>query len=355
MSKTNRGGSALIVVIWIVGMLAVIIGSFSFDAHIEARITSYYRKRAKAENLARSGVEIARMLMVKSTQIKSNPTPMGDKPSEDRWYDAAKTLSDGLPVRGQNKVVEALGDGTILVEIESEQGRWNINRLAPTETNAIEVLERILDVGGVPDELWPVLIESYLDWTDPDSAARENGAETEDYYSILPSPYRARNGPLDDVEELLQVKGYSRAILYGGQLSTGKVTETANSIPGIHDLLTVYGDGKVNVNTASERVLMTLPNVDAITARAIIEERRGLTAAHSTDQKNENTSFKSVSDLYARIPDLEPNVAAYVTTASAYYRVTSVGVVGGVQYKVWAVVKFEQNGNMLILRWREND
>ena len=62
-------GSGLIVVLWIIGILSLMVGSFAFDAHIEARITSYYRKRTKASYLAKSGVEIARMLMDGSSEM----------------------------------------------------------------------------------------------------------------------------------------------------------------------------------------------------------------------------------------------------------------------------------------------
>jgi type II secretory pathway component PulK len=46
-STCSRRGSALIVVIWVVGLLAMFITSMAFDAQVESRLTSYYRKRAK--------------------------------------------------------------------------------------------------------------------------------------------------------------------------------------------------------------------------------------------------------------------------------------------------------------------
>ncbi len=60
------GGSALIIVLWTLGLLSLLIGSFAFDARIEARIISYYRKRSQAVYISKSGVELAEMLLEKS-------------------------------------------------------------------------------------------------------------------------------------------------------------------------------------------------------------------------------------------------------------------------------------------------
>ena len=50
MKHFARRGAALVVVLWVVGILAMLVGSFTFDAHIESRIISHYRKRMKADS-----------------------------------------------------------------------------------------------------------------------------------------------------------------------------------------------------------------------------------------------------------------------------------------------------------------
>jgi len=49
---------------------------------------------------------------------------------------------------------------------------------------------------------------------DADDTARAEGAEQE-YYDGLPRPYTVRNGPLDTIEELLLVRGFTPARFYG--------------------------------------------------------------------------------------------------------------------------------------------
>lgn len=334
-----RSGAALVLVLWVIAILSMLVLSFAFDAHLEAKMTSFYRKRRKAEYLANSGMTIATMLLNKQTEVKGNET--AEETADDRWYEPALRLSRGQPVQG---LVESLGDGEIVLTIEPEPGRRNINTLYDTDW------ERILEVGGIPEELWPALIDSFNDWIDADDTVRQDGGETEDYYASLEKPYEAKNGPVDTVQEVLLVKGFSEAILSGGVLNPDEKDEAARIVvSGIEDMLTTYGDGKVNVNAAGIRVLMTLPGVDELIAHAIIEEREG---GKNIDGTTEDTSFESVSDFMGRIPDLDAGVKDRVTTKSSYFRVTCVGKVGRVTRRIWAIV-YHSGKEVRALRWRE--
>jgi len=332
----KRNGSALIVTLWVLGILSAFVATLAFEAHVEARITSYYRKRVKADHLARSGLEVARMLMVRSQSIAADSEPEGD----DRWFEDAKHLKDGASVT----VEEKAGDGRLVLTIVSERARRNVNLLR-TEKE----WEGILKVGQIPEEMWPGLIDPALDWTDADNTPRPgDGAETEDHYANLDPPLCARNGPFDTVGELLLVKGFTPPILYGGALDPGGSGGDGVAVSGIGDLLTVYGGEQINVNAATRRVLMTIPGVDEIVAGAIEEERSGY--------EGKAAFFKDDADLYRRIPELNnPETRKYITTQmESYYRVTSAGEVGGVRKEVSCVVRFNgSSGELSFLRWRE--
>jgi type II secretory pathway component PulK len=319
----------------------MLVVSFAFEAHLEGKVTSYARKRRRAEALAFSGMEVARMLLDKQRSVTGGESE--DTQEEDRWYDAALLLRRGRAVTG---LEEPLGDGLIRLDIEPEPGRRNVNKLMD------EDWERILASTGVPEEYWPELIDSVFDWIDPDSKPRQDGGETEDYYATLDPPYAARNAPLDTVRELLLVKGFNEAILSGGILNPDDPQEAQISVAGIQDLLTTYGDGKVNVNAADKRVLMTLPGIDDLAAEAIIEERqRGISTGMG---KHEDGSFESVEDFMSRVGHLldEPSVRNFITTRSEIFRVTAVGQVDRVTRRVWAVV-YDNGRVWRVLRWRE--
>lgn len=348
--RCRARGSALIVVLWVVGLMSMLLASFAFDAHVEARITSYYRKRAKADALARSGIEVAKMLMVKSRSVTKE-----QEDAEDRWLDAAKRLQQGS-LAG---LVEELGEGTITLDIVPEPARRNINSLGKTDEEVAANLERIFEVGGIPDSTvkgaatWDELTDSFLDWTDANDEARVNGAETDDYYSTLTPPYQAKNGPLDTVGELLLIRGFTRTILSGGVLDVKEGDEEgAVVVSGIEDLLTTYGKGKVNINAASERVLRTLPGVDEPAAKAIQQELFWATTTGDSEYK----PFENTEDLLARVPGLDPAVKDYVETDSSVYRITSVGSYAGVKREVWCIAEFDaKNKDLDIKRWREQD
>jgi DNA uptake protein ComE-like DNA-binding protein len=60
----------------------------------------------------------------------------------------------------------------------------------------------------------PALAQAARDYVDADNLERPDGAEQE-YYSGLAWPYAMRNGPLDTLDELLLVRGFTPRLLYG--------------------------------------------------------------------------------------------------------------------------------------------
>jgi len=204
-------------------LACVLVVSFAFDAHLETKVLSVTRKGHQAEYLAMSGITIAGMLMDKQGSVNGGEAP--EAVSDDRWYQPALLLKRGKPVLG---LVEKLGEGYIRLDIEPEPGRRDVNTLSD------DAWERVLQVGGVPEELWPTLIDSFQDWIGPDNVPpRTNGAKTDDYYNTLTPPYRIRGGPVDTVRELLLVKGFHETILSGGVLNPDAPPEQVARAAGV--------------------------------------------------------------------------------------------------------------------------
>jgi general secretion pathway protein K len=351
-SVRGRAGSALIIVLLLVVVLSILVGSFAFDANLELKYASFSRRRRQCEYLASSGMAIATMLMDKQRGISA--TEMGA--DDDRWFEAAQRLARGQPIHG---LVEPLGDGEVVLDIVPEPGRRNVNLLLEDDW------ELILENAGLPEEYWPMLIDSFYDWLDTDDLPRQDGGETEDYYDKLEPPYTAKNGPLDTVRELLLIKGFTEAVLAGGELRVEEMDPLAAAsrfkrssrfadtnavyVTGIEKLLTTYGDGKVNVQSASREVLMTLPGVDEIAAMAIIEERGDFDDPNGEGARE---PFNSVEDVFARVPGIDATLRDRITVNSEYYRITSVGRIGRVERRVWGIVHFDGR-TPRFLRWCE--
>lgn len=336
----KRNGSALIIVLWVIALLSVLIGGFAYDMHMESRIVSYQRKKLKAVYLARGGIELARALLARSAQVQGATDPETTK--AEPWYANAKRLRQGYAVMG---LTDTLGEGAIIVDIAPEPALRNVNSLKDDDW------ELVLQAGGVPEETWSELIDCFNDWRDGDDQPNLDGAETDDYYARLDPPYKARGrkgkaAALDTVDELLLIKGFTRPILYGGPLSEDDTNSV--HITGIADLLTALKESgeQVNVNAASKRVLMTLPGIDETRADAIIETREGLTAG---TRIGEDYFFRDANDFFGRIPalgsippDEQQRLRALVGTVSSVYRITSVGKVHGVEYKIVSVVTLQR-------------
>ena len=382
----HRDGSALIIAIWTVALLSILVLSFSFDAILEGRIATYVRQRQRVNYLTQSGIAIAEMLLEKQLKVSATSAATAE---EDRWKAPALRIK-----RGQTSIIdEPLGDGMIHIEIIPEQSRWNINKLnnsaqsaavknststqAPTQYDL--VWEQIFKTAGVPEEMIPDLIDCWNDWTDLDSTiSGRNGAEDE-YYKLEEDPktnepripYTARNGPIDTIDELRLIKGFIPAIMDGGILNPEeKRPDQQIVVRGIKELFTTYGDGKINVNAAPREVLMTIPDMDDITAGAIIEEREGrgmgggtrLTRVTSsknskiatgTASEEEDFSFKTVSDFMSRIPGIPASIQQYVTVNSSVFRLNIEGRSAGISHCIVAIA--ELNGDKIrYLRWRED-
>ena len=142
-------------------------------------------------------------------------------------------------------------------------------------------------MGVAPGESTPI-VNSILDWIDADDQTHVEGAETE-YYQTLSPPYTAKNGPIDDISELLLIKGITPEIYYGVSATNyqpsyfsqqrNRFGQQAAAMPavtvGLTDLFTPLSDGKININTASAEVLQLIPGVDPIIAEAIVSGRAG--------------------------------------------------------------------------------
>jgi type II secretory pathway component PulK len=328
-----RGGSALIVALWVLMILSMLITSLAFDMHIEAGVASYYRKRTKAQYLGQAGVEYAKSVLVKEVQSGEAGDLILEEGDDEETVVAAINLSRGVGVT----LTRDLGEGSFTVNIKPEEGRRNVNTLLE------EDWKEIFDQAGVPTDVWDELMDCFYDWIDKGDEHRLNGAESEDPF-YKERDYEVKNANLDTVDELLMIKGFTEAIVYGGP----NPDKDGESMTGIAQWLTTWGEGKVNLNTASREVLLTLPNIEDWVVDDIIAKRVGVDGQSGT----KDDGFDNVDEAMGQTgmnPELRERVS---TTDRKYIRVDSIGEVQKVKNGITCILQVG-DGKVVPVFWAE--
>ena len=319
----GRRGVAIVIVLWVVLVLSLLISGFAFTMHVETEVASFARKQLKAEMLARSGIEVARMQLILDLQ---SPTEGG--------FDA---LNQAWATNEELYVDHELGDGTYNVKVIDEESKIPIN--SATEP----LLKRLLNLLGVDPLDGDIIVDSILDWIDADDLTRLNGAES-DYYESLSPPYHAKNAPLDRIEELLLVRGVTPELFHGSP-----ATKDADAQPGLESVLTTMSSGQVNVNTASAIVLRALLNIDEGQVQAILNLRDGSDGIAGTD---DDQPFTSIDQFLLTLGTVDETTKQLVTVNSSFFTVTSTGEVGGVKRTI--ITTLRRNGtDIQAVAWRE--
>jgi len=303
-----KRGAALLVSLWVLIILSLITGSFAFEMRLESMLVSHKRKKFKAETLAHSGMEYARAILgqrqfVKELEIED----MAAEDTEDGFMQAALYIKRGLAV---HSLAHEMIDGTFTISIEAEESKRNVNLM--TRNDWLDIFE----MAGVPNTDWDEMIDCLEDWKDEGDLHKLNGAESDDPF-YEDQGYECKNGPLDSVEELLLVKGWGEDILYGKPED-----DEGDAIFGIAELLTVWGDGNINVNSADTNVLLSLTEFDDWMLEDILERRNGLDGEAGTL----DDGFKSLREAGVD--------GGGFKLQTEFVKVTSVGEMSGIQYRI---------------------
>jgi hypothetical protein len=251
--KQSRNGSILIVILFVMSVLGLTAVSFAYRVGIHMRSTRSRAVMAKLECHAASAVDIA----VYRLQLNANEFDHWAEP----WHIHPDLSSENWLPEWQPDQEGGKLEYEIDYQVIDEEGKLHI---AYASGSALEKL-------GMNS----LQIASVFDWMDPDSTARSEGAENE-YYQSLQVPYRCKNEKIDMLNELLLVRGITPTDYLGKNMNQKRRRDTSEQYaeydpvddgdetfkPGLIDLLTCYGEGKININTAPRQVLRTLPISD---------------------------------------------------------------------------------------------
>jgi len=166
--------------------------------------------------------------------------------------------------KGATVVDYAFPSGVARVELLPEAGKLDVNTLP------VQDLNRLLLALGLEPGRSQEIAEAIDGWRRPSETA---GAFDGYYLSLTPS-FQAPHASLQEIEELLLVKGVTPEVFYGTYVPNEGDGPRLTPRGGLLDCLSVYGSrDRVDANTAAPAVLATV-GLSAPTIAALIERRR---------------------------------------------------------------------------------
>jgi general secretion pathway protein K len=246
--KKHARGSALLAVLWLSAALAAIAFSLSSTVKSETERTSNSVDGLRAYYLAQGGIHRAAIELLWGATI-AGPPP--------------------IP-RGAVEVNYAFPTGNVHVEIIPETAKLDVNHATVID------LYRLLLALAVPSDSAQEIAAAIDDWRKP----ALQGSPFDLYYSSLVPSFRAPHASLQEVEELLLVKGITPDLYYGTYVPpppSGPDDASARPLVprnGLADCLSVYGSGnQVDANTATPEVLAAV-GLAPEAIQAIVARRR---------------------------------------------------------------------------------
>lgn len=229
---SGRRGIVLVVVLAIIAVLGLLAGTFAF--HMNARLATVKgaADMQQARLAARSGID--RMIHLLRTD-RTDMDAWYDNPDYFRrvpvWVEGDETLSaspwEKDPVPGidawRYSIVSYRDTGPDPKDVKmrygltDEAGKLNVANLANPALRAqiLSLLDQIREDVRRDNFVGEVLADSLIDWQDEDETPiSRNGAESTYYYQRSPR-YRAKNRPLQSIDELLMIRGFDGLVLYG--------------------------------------------------------------------------------------------------------------------------------------------
>lgn len=337
-----RNGSVLVVVLFVMALLSLVATSFAYRAGLLIREETSQEIETHLRAQAISAVFIA----IGRLQENQNDFDHWAEP----WHSHPPLASEGWLSEWSGGDEEPIYVADY--QVIDEEGKLNL-QVASSE--ALEIL-------GLSE----VQIASLLDWMDGDDVTRSEGAES-DYYLSLFRPYRCKNASLELLSEMSLIRGFLESDYWGEDANRNRILDTSENdgdltYPpdnadgllqlGCVDIFTCHGDGRINLNTAPEKVLRTLPiseeAVDQILAfRFFDESSSGNLEEHAFRSETDIDQLQGLSETDR---DVLKAIGRYTSDhfriiAQALHRPT------GVRYVLEVVIRINEN-QPEIMEWR---
>ncbi|MBN4049482.1 general secretion pathway protein GspK [bacterium AH-315-N03] len=299
-SKGRRGlrekGIALILALTTIAILAVVVADMHQNTATSHALATTQRDRLRAEYLARSAINLTRMLVANERPIRQAIAPFYQAmlrrrpPQIPIWsyandilepfcnYEAAQanreatgvdfSAAGGLGEMGGRCEIIAFAENSKLnlnnpLHMAGDPGRLNVGMQVFAMTGGYQadspfnpLFERRDGDGQITTRL--DIVSALVDWWDYDTQrtvfdpgagrVESNSGGEDDIYQSFRDPYQVRNAPFDSLEELRLIRGV-------GDDFWATFVEPDPDDPTTRTL-TIYGSGRVHLNEARAEVLL---------------------------------------------------------------------------------------------------
>ncbi len=291
--KKNKG-SILILTLSILAVLAILSLNLGFGIRQKLIFLQQMDSKDKLHFIAEAGVKRGIVELRKYDFNSAGFSCLNESWSSNVLGFKEIRVGEGTFTIGCNSYSNDFGDfyeEAVNVEIEvkapigygiiDEERKININ------TAEAEIFKRLFqNIVYLDEEPSTELAYCIIDWRDEDSNFQHPTYGAEDsYYGNLKHPYKAKNAKYEILEELLLVKGMNIEIF-----------------DRIKNYLTVFGEGKININTAPKEALSSLGLSDGLINK-ILSFRYGADLEEATSDDN---IFTSYSKIIAELKEIFP-------------------------------------------------
>ncbi len=358
----NQRGVALLITITILFVVFTLVSEVNRHTRNSLKQADIEKTRVRLAQMATSGIHIGIAILMAdagTSEIDSVQESWADPEQID------EILSE-VP----------FSEGEISLRIIDESGKIQINALVDypegKKFNIPQKLlwDNLLKLLNPPDDSVDNLglntdivncVKDWLDFGDDDATTGINGVEDE-YYQNLDSPYSCNNGPLNDLGELVLIKGF-----------TQEMVDRVEMGYRLGDLMTIYGmgvpekengasaekkngftfPGVININTADLPVILSLlPD-----SKSFLEN--SISAQAIYDYREEKTEDGFVNDLkgawYENCQGCEDSgiKTELLTTTSNYFTIECTAFIAKIQVIAKAVIRREKKkGQYTVLSWK---
>jgi general secretion pathway protein K len=334
--QTNRSGIALIVVLIVIVVLGILAGGFAYSMRVETTLARHASFNTELDWIGRAGVNYCQWIL-------SQPCPQEPYDSLDQIWAGGSggrctnetIVHSGIPIPA--------GQGSFTWKMEDNDRYFNINVADEI------ILNEALTLIGVDAGQMTTVVNSILDWRDLDKNPRMSGAESEVYEQYDP-PYEAKDGPIDDMSELMLIRGITPGIYKGS--SGGPLTQVVNRAAGqqsvfdeptysigLVNLFAALSGPTVNINTAAADVLQLMPQIDENYAQRIIQGRAPLGEMEGLIGAG---GYRSIPEVRQRVPDLpvpDDVLARYFGVRSQVFKAEITATMGSTTRKYVALLR----------------